>query len=209
MRHYYHTSGEIQMRPVMGHGGRRVDGGYFDWLLDIVDIPPDPYHETVAKILFETEFFWVLNNDENRVFDAIELMVQYADIVHGVQDSRRYIQGEDRLQSISYYAAFDHDGAVSVLEVLIALAKRMDYQLSEGAGDPTRTHIYFWELLANLWVRDGALPDADVLHRWMSRAFEPDGSGSTFPLEKPQRNQRECELWEQMSDYLHEKYLGR
>lgn len=199
MRQYLDISTNTsQMRPVMKPGHHRaVEPSYFTWLLGIVDIPPLKEHENICWELFHTEFFWSLANDENRALDVNELLYEH----------KMYLAPKT-------HAIFRHDGAVSVFEMLICLSKRMDFLLTEG-GQPTRVHLYFWEMLRNLGYDPERTFEGCVVHNpealkiWLDRAFSPDGKGSIFPIEKPLQNQREIEIWSQMGDYMHEKYLGR
>lgn len=216
MRQYLKIGVGPQMRPVMNPGHRRsISTDYFEWLLNMVDIPPMREHEDICWELFHTEFFWSLPNDENRALDICELLEGYREYTYLEAVTPSLVSLNAKILE-QQNIVFSHDGAVSVFEMLIALAKRMDFQLSEG-GQPSRLHLYFWEMLRNLGY-DPALTLSNgqyvirkegVIQIWLDRAFSPDGKGSIFPLDKPLQNQREIEIWSQMGDYMHEKYLGR
>ena len=90
----------------------------------------------------------------------------------------------------------------------------------EGRGD--RTHIWFWEMLANLGLdefsdasfeepfgRDMARIERvhKICNNWMYRKFNYRGYGSPFPLMNPKRDQREQHIIDQMNDYVLEKYV--
>ena len=42
---------------------------------------------------------------------------------------------------------------------------------------------------------------------FLDRAYSPDGTGGLFPLHEPDEDQRQVELWYQMSAYLLERVL--
>jgi hypothetical protein len=69
-----------------------------------------------------------------------------------------------------------------------------------------------WVLLNNLGLHRAADPLSrrsvkrvnDILDRCMWRTYSPDGRGGFFPLESPQQDQTEVEIWYQMMAYINE-----
>lgn len=101
---------------------------------------------------------------------------------------------------------------VSVLEVLAALAIRME---NEYIGDPADPHPenIFWEMIGNLDLHQFSDPKFDeyrvrhVLNSWMLRKYDDFGRGGIFPLQDTSwPDQRGVEIWSQMNAYLTENY---
>lgn len=173
------------------------DTEYFHWLCNVADAPDDEGYTYLLRVLYGIEFFWIHPNDENRAVDITTLIERY------VEETGEYPE---------------KDNSVSVFEVLLALAGRINFQMDGGFSK------YFWELLENLEVLrftsdprlrtpSGAKRVEEEIRKivftWLYRQHLSDGVGGIFPLERPQMDQRELEIWVQMSQYLHEKYLGR
>lgn len=96
----------------------------------------------------------------------------------------------------------------SVLEVLIALANRAGFETSEAPG------LWFFRFLENLGIKDyddrrWTVWSEDrvdrIVERWIAREYNANGEGGIFPLKNPQRDQRDVELWYQMSAYVLER----
>lgn len=182
---------------------------YFCWLCEMVCVDgryTDEAYWVLAKTLWDTDFFWLIEMDENRAMDGLYLRNRY-----------EHEGGTD-----------GYNGPCTVLEVLIALADRIDMVLDEVDGE-FRVPIYFWEMLDNLGLTkytDGSIigtesgygyslekddlerDDIDyILERWMNRKYDSDGYGGLFPLRNPKEDQRDVELWYQASAYIIERYF--
>jgi hypothetical protein len=127
------------------------------------------------------EFIWLIPNDDNRVADGRDLRREWA----GPHD----ILGEDP--------------GCSFLEMLLGLSRRMAF---EGDGHPP---VWFWHLIGNLGLQectdDVDYDEVEVDHRintviW--RTYDRNGRGGLFPLRRTRKDQRDVELWYQMSAYL-------
>lgn len=168
---------------------RNYETDYYFWLCSLVDVGPNDPESRMLRCMYDKEFITVLDRDLNRVSDGM-----------GLRSEFRMIDDDDPPVIFDYMNC-------NVLEVLIALARAMDFELC-GANDLTdRTEQYFWELVGNLGLSTENEEDwNDILDRWMERAFRPSGAGSPFPLRKPGRDQREVEMWYQLNAYLAENY---
>lgn len=142
----------------------------------------------LSRHLYRKEFIWLIPNDDNRLEDGKEL---------------RYLFILD--QEISDVDEEWYDLPCSCLEMLIALSRRLAF---EAEGEPS---VWFWHFIALLDLyqyNDKEYDDLardlieEALDRVMWRQYEPDGHGGLFPLSRPQEDQREVELWYQMSAYL-------
>lgn len=159
---------------------------YFLWLVDLV-VPSDGQYYTLMDIAFNTPFFEVIPNDDNRAEDGIDLRAVYSEEVH-----------------VAIYAP----PYCSFLEMLIAICQRM------RDIDGKDTEYYFWKLLDNLGLSrfddsriDPILEDdiRSVLKNVVERKYRRNGQNGLFPLKKPDGDQRTVELWYQMHMWLMEQ----
>lgn len=174
-----------------------IKSDYFQWLCGIVHADdPDCSFYSLMRALFEHEFRWSVDNDGNRAVDGECLRDDFAD------------------QSL-YLDYSSIGGPCRVLEMLVALASRIDDEIMWNPGDD-RTVVWFWEMIDNLglseydddhWEEPKSRSMVDyILDRWLDRKYRPDGIGSIFPIENPLEDQRDVEIWYQMNQYFLEKY---
>jgi hypothetical protein len=167
-----------------------VEEFYFNWLCAKVVNPTD-FHRSATyfdllKKLHCTEFVWVVLGDDNRVEDGKELRKEFI-LQADIPDDPHW-----RL-----------DLGCSVLEMLIAFARRAEFQ------DETPAQDWFWEFLDNLNLKEFSDQrgfDEEyvelVLHEFIWRAYPPNGNGSLFPISQLDVDQREVELYYQLCNYL-------
>ncbi len=167
-----------------------LDTIYFGWLYAKVvktpsNTPSNSFHKLMMA-LYTTEFVWQLIGDDNRMEDGLDLRLEF---LH-----------EARLDAdISEWR--ESDGC-SMLEMLIALAKRAEFQTDDSM------HDWFWEFLKNLELDelvDSSFPESgidDILDDLNWRRYRYDGRGGIFPIEHPTEDQRGVEIWYQFHEYL-------
>lgn len=178
--------------------GEPLDEQYLKWLYRQVasDRLKDPTRTYWALLrqLYSKEFVWLVPNDDNRVEDGRDLRLEFiAD--RGITD-------------------VDEDWAdlgCSFLEMLIGLSRRCSFEADGSSKE------WFWHLICNLNLR--AFCDAhfrtkkqreyveEAMDSVIWRTYRPDGRGGLFPLQNPQEDQREIELWYQLSCYLLEGHV--
>lgn len=163
---------------------------YFRWLCSIVDHCKT--HSMLLQELHAREFYYTIDRDENRAKDGKFL---------------RYIFGmEINLEDADLVLS----GPCSILEMLIALAGRMDGAASIGldVNKDASTKKNFWTMMENLDLKgetDDYYDPSEVNHildRWMFREYDANGDGGLFPLKNPKCDQREVEIWMQLQAYL-------
>jgi hypothetical protein len=167
-----------------------LENMYFNWLCAkvIYNMSPTPSltYWNLLRTLHNTEFVWIMAGDDNRAADGLELRREFIFEAETPDDPdwRRY-------------------PGCSVLEMLIAFSRRTQHMTAQSARD------WFWEFIANLGlqeVNDGheATPEdiAEILDEFVWRTYDADGHGGLFPLNDPQRDQTELEIWYQFCDYL-------
>lgn len=171
---------------------------YFEYLRDIAfaDEEYDNYI-CILKRMYEYDFYYYVPMDQNRVVDVIDHL-------------RTPFWGDDGMYQI---------GPVKVLEVLVALAMRIEEHIEDDSM-PTCPEI-FHEMLENL----GLLQYSDdvltgprsvrslakvngIIHDFVKRKYDSNGRGGIFPLVDPpfESDLREVDLWYQAMWYLCEKY---
>lgn len=141
--------------------------------------------------LYTKEFAWYVPNDDNRLEDGLLLRDEFG-----------------KASDDPWW-----DEPCSVLEMLIALARRLAF---EDGGEPAS---WFWELLENLglsefndrsfFTEDQRFDIDERLENMIHRRYSYSGQGGLFPLEHPHEDQREVEIWYQLSAYLSEREEGR
>lgn len=170
-----------------------LDELYFRWLYDQVadsrvDIPSRTYWR-LLKLLFTKEFVWFVPNDDNRIEDGRDLRCEFVD--------------QTQLKDVDQ--GWMHLGC-SFFELLIALSRRLSFEADGESRD------WFWHMLENIGLHiyndQQALPFQDIdeiLDQVIWRTYKPNGVGGLFPLEGPCQDQRDIELWYQLSAYILER----
>ncbi len=174
----------------------KLQGLYFTWLGERVD--PESRRIMLNRELYKIEFRWTIAIDENRKVDGYYLREEFL---------QTYSEQPTTHADIAAFQAPN----ISVFEVLVALASRMDFELSD-LSDVSKHHIWYVELLDNL---DLALDFTDKLWRWNSdikvnaiiktlldRTYDRNGLGGLFPVKNAVEDMRTVEIWYQMMVYL-------
>lgn len=168
-----------------------LDALYLNWLYSCIERPDDPSYFELLDIMFKTKFEWLVPNDDNRALDGIDLR-------------RRFIFEQATGHPPSDWMQLD----CSFLEMLVALANRLAFQLDESVPNA------FWHLARNMGF-DETFSDGnfdpqeveDILTMVMWRTYDYKGQGGLFPREAPDKDQREVELLYQMYGYVIENKL--
>ena len=143
----------------------------------------------LLRHLYSKEFVWVVANDDNRAMDGIELRDEFAGLYLEFVD-------EDWMQL-----------GCSVLEMLIAISRRLSFESGERAS-----REWFWHLLKTLGI--DSYSDAveypfdkvdDAVNTMIWRTYSASGKGGLFPLRHPREDQTKVELWYQLNAYLLEQ----
>ena len=182
---------------------REIEQDYFHWLCEMVHIDQEERsYWLVAKDLHRLPFIAEIDRDENRALDGMDLRQQF-------------------LESEWYPESAYIDGECSVFEMLIALAQRIDFQTSDAYSEnenSDRTAYWFWEMMDNLGLipfDDESYVDLDgqtyverIIDDFVKREYDFNGVGGIFPLKHAEQDQRDVEIWYQMSAYLYEREAG-
>lgn len=169
-----------------------INDRYFEWLYSRIGSvrnrnPMRSYWE-LARQFYTTEFVWFVPNDDNRAQDGIDLRYEFIEE-----------WGRDDVDQLWL------DLECSFLEMFIALSRRLSFESSGTAYE------WFWKLMQNLEISTytddiyeiSIAEEVDeVLQRINYRTYDPSGRGGLFPIRNPSEDQRQVEIWYQMSTYL-------
>lgn len=179
--------------------GVPLDQEYFAWLcrhfIRVSNRNVRTSFYEMAKALFRTEFVYFVPNDDNRAVDGQDLRYEFLDAYPDLKAEKDWLQLP-----------------CSFLEMLVALAKRADFEtdrfaMADGVAG------WMWEMITNAGLerftdqvikREGLEEIHEILDRINQRTYKSNGEGGLFPLKKPRRNQKKVELWYQLSSYLME-----
>lgn len=176
--------------------GMPLDEAYLRWLYSLVaDSKAEDRSQTywtLLKQLFTTEYLWFVEHDGDRAEDGIALRREFL--------AEQAIDPQD----------VDPDWIgleCSILELMVGLSRRLEFQ---AGGQP---HYWFWRLVENIGLlkyndavrRYPRLFIDGVLHSLIFRQYTASGLGGLFPLCEPKQDQRNVDLWYQLSAYVLEQ----
>jgi hypothetical protein len=172
-----------------------LDERYFDWLYaQVCSVELKSLSKTyrnLLHILYTKEFLWLIPNHDNRGEDGKSLRYEF------LNDEEIDLTPKDEEWLIL---------GCSFLELMVALARRLTFEADKDES------TWFWEMMENLGLNglnDRELINRqdveDVLDRVTWRTYEYNGGGGLFPLVYPESDQREVEIWYQLSAYVLER----
>lgn len=173
---------------------------YYDWLVAKVfdaSIKGHSYGDLLWYLLHRP-FYWpiYIPLDENRALDGVNLRSQFDEQYGGLYEINSYL-GEDRC---------------SWLEMMIALAIRLESEIMADSRIGNRTGDWFWIAITNLGLNnmvDGYFDSRytnECLQRFEDRKYNSDGSGGgMYILSNPMPNRdMRGEVWYQLNWYMTE-----
>lgn len=173
------------------NGESSVKNRYFEWLGHIVG--DNEQYSKLLHFLHTVEFYSFVPNDGNRESEGRHLREEFEDT--------------EGLQALSLFP----NDPCSILEMLIALSDRLTLE-TEASKYEKSPGEWFWILLENLklcWANDRKFDREKVsfiVENLLERRYGSDGDGGLFPLKNPKEDQRDIEIWYQMSAYIIENY---
>lgn len=176
---------------------------YLNWLRGLVSVGIKPSvirsHGRLFHVLYDTPFSYSIPMDGNRYEDGVELRYKFGDY-YGISsiDIANYLDIRE----------------CSILEMMVALAIKIEGNIMADVDIGDRTAIWFWTMVESL----GLIPMTDkvfdygkvkqILETFNNRDYESDGRGSLFILDRPQADVRDVEIWMQAMWFLDE-ILGK
>lgn len=192
---------------------------YFDWMVNFVIVPSPSggsmiplrlgyryNHSLLLDFLNKMDFIVPVDFgsvDVDRVRDATSMRVEFLlDLKTEGVDC-----GELSDQMVL-------PSSVSVLEILVAFARKIESCVMGDSEKGDRTGVWFWTMIYNLKlinISDEAFQSTrgitrwtiqDIVNRWMMREYHVLGDGSLFPLRNQMVNQQKLSMWSQMLSYM-------
>lgn len=166
---------------------------YFEWMVEKCHAQD---RIQVLETLHSISFTYQNPLDGNRYDDGINL---------------RYRFGDERHVSPSQVARELDTVPCSVLEMMLALAIRVEVHIMSDDDIGDRTYIWFNEMLDSLgigWMKDSHFRRGycvDVIYRFLNRDYKPNGQGGLFTVEG-RGDLRNVEIWYQAMWYLSSNY---
>lgn len=170
-----------------------IEKDYRDWLIRLVNTVED--YTYLLRELYAIDFYSLVKYDEDRGMDGLSLRDEWA-------------------FEVDYNGSLDF-GPAKVLEVLIGIARRIEFQIY----GPTYTAEWdyvrvFWDLLDNLRLGDmfGDISryTFDEINtkvtQWLERDYIRNKSSNIFSFECMPKNIRKLNIWDQMAIYIREKW---
>lgn len=157
-------------------------------------------------VLYDTEFTWredLAMMDMNRESEGRYLR-------------RRFVDETEVRPPLGYL-----EWPASFLEVVVALAFKVDDMIMYDPSTPDGPWTWFWEWMDNAGLsyyddhqmlvgnQAAFMMVSARVNAIMDRRYDPSGEGGFFPLEDPGCDQRTEEMWFQANSYMIEKHLER
>lgn len=167
---------------------------YFKWLCTKIPCESDREIEECWH-LFVKVFYCFIDNDLNRLQDGLVLRDNFLEET-GVKAD---------------VGGTDSPMACTMLEMLIALARRLTFMNEDSRIEDNTVRRWFFEMLDNLGKERArrAWDDYrwdDALEKVLTRTYKSDGTGGLFPRLPPVEDQRQVEIWKQANGYLLDWY---
>lgn len=169
---------------------------FFEWIYQKVD---GKGRRTVLEILYETEFYALIPQDNNRIQDGVSARYKFAKDV-GIPE----LVIDEKFDS----------STCSVLEMMYGLAIRIEDTIMSDKDFGDRTNIWFWMMIKSLglyWMEDSRINcDLErqkevikhVVEGFLNRGYESNGAGGLFTVNDTSKDMRDIEIWYQMCMFL-------
>lgn len=172
-----------------------MENAYYSWLVGLIgdDYVAGNYQKLLWK-LFTTDYIWELDYDRSRAADGLYLRREYS-----------------RASGIAIDIVMQNSEC-SVLEMLIALARKAEYDIMHDPDYGDRSGQWFWTMLENLSLDvydDWHYFENEVnriLDIFLHHRYERSGIGGAFPVTGCGIDLRNKDLWYQMNAYLEAHY---
>ena len=169
-----------------------LNKAYFEWMYSLV-CDDEPSYRELFHFLHGVDFTYTIDMDGNRFDDGVNLRYRFAD-----ESGYNGRMGAKYLDS----------RPCSVLEMLLALAIRLEEHIMSDPEQGDRTRIWFWTMLSNLELDDMIDSRFDANHvenaiqKLLNREYGRDGKGGLFRIKHCKYDLRNVEIWYQANWYL-------
>lgn len=175
-----------------------MDEAYYRWLVQLLE---DEYlkmnYQKLMWKLYTTDFYWELDYDGNRAADGLYLRTLFIEELRSPFASKKIVE----------------NAPCSVLEMMIALARKAEHDIMYNPMYGDRTDKWFWVMLENLGIDaydDYGYFEEEVdriLYVFMHHLYAPNGcGGGMFPQKQVERDLRKTDIWWQINSFLEKNY---
>lgn len=169
--------------------------GYFEWLLRIIRFEDTAIYWKTLDLLFHRPFHSDIPCDDNREADGLALRGRF------MEETGEYLVGQGLISSCS------------VLEMMVALAIRIEFGSMHDPDYGDRTAFWFWGMFENLGLdrfddyRFDVESVNNIVDIFLERRYDRNGRGSLFTINDRKIDMRREELWYQAQRFLAENYF--
>lgn len=169
---------------------------YFDWMCRLLDHGgrySSTLYSRLLRCLHTVPFIYSIPMDGNREADGVDLRYRFAR-ENGLNDAE--------------VANYLDVRPCTILEMMVALAIRMEEHIMEDPDIGDRTGKWFWEMIVSLGlesmtnVRFDWDYVIDVIGRFLDREYTRDGEGGLFTVHNCRHDMRDLDIWYQMCAYI-------
>ncbi len=170
----------------------QIKNEYFEWMYNYVckgRAHSEVSYRKLFVYLHDTEFTYSIDRDENRAYDGISLRSRFA-----------HTKPEEDYRIILNIL----DGPCSVLEMILALAIRLEEEIMDNPHYGNRVKQWFWSMLKSMdlnLVTDDSFNVRYVeraVYTMLNRTYEPNGRGGLFYIPNCENDLRRFEIWTQL-----------
>lgn len=173
----------------------KLNEAYFEWMTDLVRNRKTSSYSKLLKYLHEKEFTYIIEMDDNRAGDGVDF---------------RYRFGYENGYSDVEIAKYIDNKPCSILEMMVALAFRIEEHIMSNPDIGDRTGKWFWGMIENMGLK--TMTDAtfdvryanEVVERFLNREYGRDGKGGLFTVKNCRYDLRGIEIWYQACWYLNQ-----
>lgn len=169
---------------------------YFNWLVKKVYPEGNDAYYHLLRFLFERQFNFLMPNDGNRAEDGIDLRYRFGN-AYSISDPE-------------ICGVLDQEPC-SMLEMMVALALRVDEQIFDPQDDEDEATRFFVSMLGSLGLFKYSDEHFDIrevdriIRRFENRTYERNGRGGLFYIQNCREDMRTLEIWYQMMLYLNQR----
>lgn len=177
----------------------KIQNEYFEWMLDLVSGNQKTRYRYLKLLNFLNGYDCDIDNrfelDQNRINDGLYF---------------RYHFGEECGYSYETIDEVFQNIPCSMLEMMVALAVRIEDSIMSDPNYGNRTSVWFWGMMASLGLgsQDNASFDVrtcdTILQNFFNHNYSQNGNGSLFTTERKDIDMRNLEIWQQAAVYLNE-----
>lgn len=171
---------------------------YKKWLFNLAvpDQIAQKHYTRLLEHLLNTEYYSTNDLDENRIIDGLVLRDRFIVRIPANEYDEQFVEALSK-------------NTCSVLEMMVALAARIENQIMKDPNFGDRTHIWFLSMLANLGLEHMYDENWDenifnnIMFIFLNRLYDNEGhGGNLFIVDNPPADMRSTDIWYQCMWWL-------